>query len=149
MNDYYIHLLILIGISFILAQGFNLTFGVGKLLNLAHVAVYSIGAYVTALLATELQQGFFTCVFASIAVSALFALLIGAISLKLSQDYFAIGTLAFSAVISALLINWKNLTRGVLGITGIPKPQILNIDFNSNINFLFSIGFRKFFQERF
>lgn len=138
--DYYIHLLILICIYLILAQSFNLTFGMGRLFNLAHVAVYAMGAYTTALLSTELEVSFIPCVIASMLLSGVFALSIGAISLRLEQDYFAIGTLAFSSVISALLINWKSLTRGVLGIPGIPRPELWGIDFADNKNFLLLIA---------
>jgi branched-chain amino acid transport system permease protein len=137
--DYYIHLLILICIYLILAQSFNLTFGMGRLFNLAHVAVYAIGAYTTALWSTEGGASFFQCVALSMLLSGLFALLIGAISLRLEQDYFAIGSLAFSSVISALLINWKSVTRGVLGIPGIPRPELWGIDFSVNLNFLYLI----------
>ena len=134
--DYIIHLAILVGIYLILAQSFNLAFGLGKLFNLAHIAVYAIGAYTTALLSTELGYSFWICIPASMVISAIFALLIGGISLKLSQDYFAIGTLAFSAVVTAVLINWKSLTRGVLGIPGIPRPEFYGVDFYENQNFL-------------
>ncbi len=136
MNDYYVHLMILVGIYLILAQGLNIVFGLGGLLNLAHVASYAIGAYTTALLSTELGWSFWVCLPASMFVSAFFALLIGAISLRLTEDYFAIGSLAFSAVVSALLVNWKSLTRGVLGIPGIPRPEFWGIDFYDNKNFL-------------
>lgn len=134
--DYIVHLLILVGIYLILAQSFNLVFGLGKLLNFSHIAVYAIGAYTTALLSTELGWGLWACIPLSMLLGGFFALLIGAISLKLSEDYFAIGTLAFSAVVTALLINWKSLTRGVLGIPGIPRPEIGQIDFYQNRNFL-------------
>jgi len=134
--EYIIHLAILVGIYLILAQSFNIVFGLGRLLNLAQVAAFALGAYTTALLATDLELGVVSCLPASMAVSAFFALLIGAISLKLSEDYFAIGTLAFNAVISALLINCKSVTRGVLGIPGIPRPELFQIDFYENINFL-------------
>jgi len=137
MNDYYIHLMILIGIYWILAQGLNIIFGLGGLLNLAHVAAYAIGAYTTALLSTELNQSFWICLPASMFFSAFLALIVGQISLRLSEDYFAIGSLAFSAVISALLVNWKSVTRGVLGIPGIPRPEFWGIDFYENSNFLF------------
>ena len=133
--EYIIHLGILICIYIILAQSFNLSFGFGGLFNLAHVAAYALGAYTTALLSTEHGVGFFLCLPASMLVAGLLAVLIGAISLKLTQDYFAIGTLAFSAIVTALLINWKSLTRGVLGIPGIPRPEPFGIDFYENINF--------------
>ena len=135
--EYIIHLAILVGIYLILAQSFNLTFGLGRLFNLAHVACYAIGAYAAAILSTELGYSVWICLPAAMICSALFALLIGAISLKLTHDYFAIGTLAFSAVVTAVLINWKSLTRGVLGIPGIPRPEINQIDFYQNSNFLY------------
>ena len=135
-NEYVLHLVILIGIYLLLAQSFNLTFGVGGLFNLAHVATYSLGAYTTALLSTESNAGFLTCIFASVLLSGLFALLIGAISLRLTQDYFAIGTIAFSAIVSSLLINAKSVTHGVLGISGIPRPMIGGVELYENALFL-------------
>lgn len=139
-SEYLIHLVILMGIYAILAQSFNLNFGLGCQFNLAHVASYSIGAYATALLSTELEASFFVCILVSMLLSGLFSLLIGGISARLSQDYFAIGTLAFAAIVSALLINWKSLTRGVLGIPGIPRPELFGIDFNINENFLYLLA---------
>ncbi len=155
VSDYWIHLMILVGIYLILAQSFNINFGLGRLFNLAHVASYAIGAYTTALLSTTpgIEASFLVCMPASMLLAGAFAFLIGAISLKLSADYFAIGTLAFSSVVSALLINWKSLTKGVLGIPGIPRPQLtafgapaggmesvlqpaVLIDFNDNREFL-------------
>ncbi len=139
-SDYGVHLAILVSLYLILAQSLNLTFGLGQLFNLAHVASYAVGAYTTALLSTDYSFPFGVCVAASILLSAVFALLLGLISLRLSTDYFAIGTLAFSSVISALLINWKSVTHGVLGVPGIPRPELLGIDFYDNSNFLALIG---------
>ena len=135
--DYAIHLAILVGIYLILAQSFNLMFGLGNLLNLAHIAAYAIGAYTTALLSTDLEYGFFVCFPVSMFVSGFFSLLIGAIAIKLAHDYFVIGSLAFSAIVTAILINWKSLTRGVLGVPGIPRPEFWGIDFYNNQNFLY------------
>lgn len=138
-SDYGIHLAILISLYLILAQSLNLTLGLGQLFNLAHVASYAIGAYATALLSTECESSFAVCVTTSVLLSGLFAIILGGIALRLSNDYFAIGTLAFSSVVSALLINWKSLTKGVLGIPGIPRPELFGIDFYQNSNFLILI----------
>ena len=139
--DYIIHLLILICIYLILAQSFNVIFGLGGLFNLAHVAVYAIGAYTTALFSTEAEGtvwgSFWFCLVASGLLGGFLALLIGEISMRLSTDYFAVGSIAFSAVVGALLINWKSLTRGVLGIPGIPRPDIFGVDFSKIDNFLY------------
>ncbi len=133
---YLVHLLILIGIYLLLTESFNLIFGLGRLLNLAHVSCYAIGAYTTALLSTSAGYSFWICAPLSMLNAALLALLVAAISLKLDEDYFAVGSLAFNALVNAILINWKSLTRGVLGITGIPRPEMFSIDFYDNINFL-------------
>lgn len=134
-SDYAIHLEILIGISLILAHGLNIVFGYGGLLNLAHVAVYALGAYTTALLSTELGKPAWLCFLASMAVGAFCALPIGAIALRLRGDYFAIGSLAFSAVVTAVLINWKSVTHGVLGIPGIPRPELFGIQMKEGFQF--------------
>jgi branched-chain amino acid transport system permease protein len=135
-SDYTVHLAVLVCIHLILAQSLNFTFGLGSLLNLSHISVYAIGAYTTALLSTDLQYGIGICLPASMIVAGFFALLIGAISLKLTEEYFAVGTLAFSSVVTALLINWKSLTRGVLGIPGIPRPVLFGTELISNRQFL-------------
>jgi branched-chain amino acid transport system permease protein len=138
-SEYTLHLAILVGIYSILAQSFNLTIGLGRQFNLAHVAAYAIGAYTTALGSVDFGLGFFECLIGSALLSGLFAFLLGGIALRLAGDYFAIGTLAFSSIISALLINWKSLTRGVLGIPGIPRPQIGTRIFDDNSYFLLMV----------
>ena len=37
--------------------------------------------------------------------------------------------MGFGFVIYAVALNWTKLTRGPLGIPGIPKPSILGISF--------------------
>lgn len=135
-SEYSTHLAILVGIYLILAQSLNLTFGLGQLFNLAHVASYAIGAYATALLSTEWQLSPLPCICASVILSGAFSLALGAIALRLANDYFAIGTLAFGAIVSSLLINWRSLTHGVLGIPGIPRPELFGLDLYDNRMFL-------------
>jgi len=133
--EYILHLAILVGIYLILAQSCNLTIGLGRLFNLAHVASYALGGYVTALASTELEMGFERCLISSALVAGLFATLLGGIALRLAGDYFAIGTLAFASIVSSLLINWKSVTKGVLGIPGIPRPEIAGVALYDNVQF--------------
>lgn len=138
--EYYLHLAILFCLYVILAQGFNLQFGLARLFNFAHVACYALGAYGVGLASTKLGWGTLPCMLLACLLSVLLSLLIGFISLRLTSDYFAIATLAFSALVSAFLVNWREVTNGVLGITGIPRPAIGAIDFYDNGNFLLLIG---------
>lgn len=139
-NPYLVHLAITIALYLLLAQSLNLALGCGQLFNLAHVAAYAIGAYTTALLATRAGESFWICSGASILVSGCFALLVGAIARRLSSDYLAIGTMACAAIVSALLVNWRSLTNGVLGITGIPRPDPFGAALINNLDFLALIG---------
>lgn len=136
-GEYALHVLILVCISSILAQGFNVCFGLGHLFNLAHVASYSIGAYTVAILSVDYGYSFWPCLASAVLMCVLFSVLLGGISLRLKGDYFAIGSLAFSFVVLALLINWRELTRGVLGIAGIPRPEVFGKEFYESSDFFF------------
>ena len=51
-------------------------------------------------------------------------------------DYLALVTLGFSFVTYAVLINWTELTRGPLGISGIPRPTLFGFGTNENLVYL-------------
>lgn len=140
MEEYFIHLSILYLQYLLLAHGLNFSFGLGRLFNLAHVSAYALGAYTAALLSTSYGWGFFSCCAASIGVTALFSVLLGSISLRLRDDYFAIGSLAFHQLVVAVLMNWKELTGGVLGIAGIPRPEVGGVMLLQNLYFLVLSG---------
>ncbi len=138
--EYGIHLCVLCLIYSLLVSGFNISFGMGNLLNFSHVAIYGVGAYASAILSVDYSWPFWACLIASGLICSLFSLSLGVVSLRLSRDYFAIGSLAFSFLMSALFINWKELTRGVLGIPGIPRPLFFNGMFEDNLDFLFGLA---------
>ncbi|MCR4277838.1 MAG: branched-chain amino acid ABC transporter permease [Candidatus Berkelbacteria bacterium] len=136
ISGYFVHLLIIISIYLILALSLQLSVGFTGLLNLGHIAFYAIGAYASALLA-KAGMPFWLCILAAGLLPMVFAYVLSLATSKLKGDYFALATLGFSFVIYSLALNWTNVTNGPLGLPQIPKPQILGIDFSSNINFLF------------
>jgi len=135
VSAYFIHLLILIAIYLILAISLQLTIGFTGLLNLGHIAFYAIGAYTSALLSLA-GWPFWLCLLLAGTVAMLFGFLLSVPTNKLKGDYLALATLGFTFVIYAVTLNWTGLTRGPLGLPGIPRPEILGISFVSNINFL-------------
>ncbi|MBD3327980.1 hypothetical protein GF340_01620 [Candidatus Peregrinibacteria bacterium] len=46
--------------------------------------------------------------------------------LRVSNDSFAVIGLAAMLAVEALIISWDDLTNGLLGIPGIPRPEIAN-----------------------
>ena len=135
IEAYFIHLLILIGIYLILAISLQLALGYSGLLNLGHVAFYAIGAYTSALLTLNGYNFLFSFIMAGI-IAMIFGYLLSLPTNKLKGDYLALATLGFSYVVYAVLLNWTSLTRGPLGLPGIPKPMILGLNFSNNFSFL-------------
>lgn len=135
LSAYFIHLLILVGIYIILAISLQLAVGFTGLLNLGHIAFYCIGAYGSALLALT-GFPFWLYFLAAGILAALFGFLLSIPTNKLKGDYLALATLGFSFVIYALALNWTSLTRGPLGLPGIPRPTLFGFIFSNNLSFL-------------
>jgi len=149
-STYLIHLLILVGIYLILAISLQLSVGFTGLLNLGHIAFYAIGAYVSALLALN-GYPFWFCFLSAGIIAMLFGFFLSLPTNKLKGDYLALATMGFSFVVYAVALNWTSLTRGPLGLPGIPKPKILGLSFADNFSFLiltFAIALISYFIIR-
>lgn len=135
IEDYLIHLLILICIYFILAISLQISMGFTGMLNMGHIAFYGIGAYTSALLVLN-DLPFWIAFLCAGIIAMIFGYILSIPIKKLKGDYLALATMGFSFVIYAILLNWTKLTRGPLGIPGISKPIIFGITFLSNFEFL-------------
>jgi len=134
--EYLLHLLILIGIYVMLSQSLSLSAGFGGMISLAHAGFYGVGAYTAALLSVNYQVPFLLILPTAMLLSGILALLVSAIALRTIDDYFIICTLGIQAVVFALMNNWMNLTRGPLGIPGIPSIHFWEIEIQSKWSFL-------------
>jgi branched-chain amino acid transport system permease protein len=103
--------------------------------NLGHIAFFGIGAYVSALLTLNGFSFWIGFLFAGV-VAAFFGFLLSIPTRKLKGDYLGLATLGFSFVVYAVLLNWVELTRGPLGLPGIPKPELFGFVFSDNLFFL-------------
>jgi branched-chain amino acid transport system permease protein len=130
------HLIILIAIFGILALGLNLIMGETGLLSIAHAVFYAIGAYGSAILMKTLDINFFLALLLSMVISALFAYLVGLIFSKFRGDYYALATISLNIIVFTVLLNWKELTNGALGIAAIPRPELFGFVINTKIEFL-------------
>ena len=126
----FIDLAILIMTYIMLGWGLNIVVGLAGLLDLGYVAFYAVGAYSFALLSTHFEYiGFWTALPLAGMLAALWGVILGFPVLRLRGDYLAIVTLAFGEIIRVVLLNWYDFTGGPNGISGIPKPTFLGMDF--------------------
>ena len=133
--SYLLHIIILVCLYSMLSLSLNLVVGLTGMFNLGHIAFFGIGAYCSALLAF---QGIpvMACIFLGALLSGIIGYLIGIPTLKLKGDYLAIATLGFGEFIRAVLNNWMGLTRGPMGLPGIPKPTIFSFQIVSVESYL-------------
>jgi branched-chain amino acid transport system permease protein len=134
--EYLLHLLILVGIYVMLSQSLNLSAGFSGMISLAHAGFYGVGAYTAALLTVNYQLPFLLVLPVAMLLSGLLALIVSAIALRTIDDYFIICTLGIQVIIFSLMNNWMSLTKGPLGIPGIPSIQLFGIDIESKWTFL-------------
>jgi len=114
-------------ITSLIGIGFNLLLGYNGLLSLGHAAFFSIGAYSFTILMKMLNiKSFELLLLFALAITILFATLIGFISLRHIKIYFVLITLAFNQTIFALIYKLYWLTRGSDGLT-VPTPIILGM----------------------
>jgi branched-chain amino acid transport system permease protein len=115
-----------------LGWGLNIVVGLAGLLDLGYVAFYAVGAYSYALLSQQFGLSFWILLPLAGILSAFWGVILGFPVLRLKGDYLAIVTLAFGEIIRLVLINWRDVTNGSAGISGIPKATLFGISFDAS-----------------
>ncbi len=141
-SEYQIYVMALAFIWAIAVYGLNIITGFCGQLNLAHGGFFAIGAYVVAILTVDHGWAFWPAFVASGVFSAVFGFLVGIVSLRLKEHYFAIFTLCVGFIIYLLLDKWEALTHGSLGIINIAPPEGFGlIDFTETVPFYYLVLF--------
>jgi branched-chain amino acid transport system permease protein len=123
VSEFYVTLLNYIGLASLVALGCGLVTGVGGLTSFGQAAFVGVGAYTTAMLTTQAGWSPWLTVFAGLAITAAVALVLGAITLRLSGHFLPVGTIAWGISIYYLFANVDGL-GGQTGLTGIPPLRV-------------------------
>jgi branched-chain amino acid transport system permease protein len=113
----------------LLAMSLNLLIGTTGLVSFGHAAYFGMGAYSFGLLMQSGGWSIPAAIAVAILATALLALVVGALCVRLSEIYFAFLTLAFQMLLHSLILSWIGLTGGDQGLMGgIPKPAFWGIE---------------------
>ena len=134
--EYILHLLILLCFYTLLSQSLNLSAGYTGLISLAQAGFYGIGAYTTAILSTQFGFSFWLNLPLAMLISGAIAFVVSLIALRTVEDYFIICTLGIQVILFSLMNNLMDVTRGPLGIPGIPSISFFGMSLDSKISFL-------------
>jgi ABC-type branched-subunit amino acid transport system permease subunit len=107
-----------------LALSYDLSVGHAGTVTLAHPAFLGIGAYTAGILVTRFETPFLPAMMAAVVLAGAVALAVGVPFFRLSDVFFAIGTLGFAFMVQIVAVNWQEVTRGALCITRIPRPLL-------------------------
>ena len=124
VTDFYVTLLNYIGLATLVALGLVLLTGVVGVISFGQQAFVGLAAYTTALLTTAWGVSPWLSLFAALAITALAALVLGFITLRLSGHYLALSTIAWAIAIYHLFGNAEFLGR-YNGIGGLPRITVL------------------------
>lgn len=137
-NEYLVHVMILTFIYTILASGLDLLVGYTGSLILGYAGFYAIGAYVSTLLVMKTGLSPWAGMVAGGLVSMVSGLVFAVPALRLRGPYLAISSLGFGVIVYLMLTNLVDITRGPLGIPGIPPlPGVGPIDFSEREHFYY------------
>ena len=127
---YLVFFLVIALIYALLCLGLALQWGFTGLFNVGVAGFFAVGAYASAILTGPDDPGrlggFGLPIplgwLGGMAAAALAALAVGALTLRLRQDYLAIATFGVAVVIQLLALNAEAVTGGAFGIGFIPRP---------------------------
>lgn len=118
------NLLVLIAINVILVASLDLLMGTAGLLSLGHAGFMGIGAYTSALLVIHYRVPFLLAFAAAATAGGIAGLFIGYPSLRLRHHYFVLVTFIFGIILTLLFTSLVGITRGPMGLPGIPFASI-------------------------
>ncbi|MDR8864383.1 hypothetical protein FEP93_04820 [Burkholderia multivorans] len=124
LGGYYLHALIIAMIFLLPAHGLNLILGYTGMLSLAQGVFFGIGAYTSALLSMRFGTPFMLNIVLSGIVAGVVALPLGIPALRLRTYSFVMCTLGFVVIAQTVAKNWISVTRGDMGLAGIPAPKL-------------------------
>ncbi len=138
LPEFYVTLLNYIGLYAIVALGLVMLTGVGGLTSFGQAAFAGLGAYTTAYLTTVHGVSPWLTLPAGLLVTAVVALSLGLVTLRLSGHFLPLGTIAWGISLYYLFGNIAAL-GGHTGISGIPPLVLFDLEIRSGREFFYLI----------
>jgi branched-chain amino acid transport system permease protein len=93
-------------------------------INLAQAAFFGLGAYAVGLGTVSWGMSFWVSLLLGVSVATAAGFLLGLTTLRLGGHYLAMITISFQQIFDLVLVNWRDVTQGPDGISGIARPTV-------------------------
>ena len=127
LPDFWIAQLNYIGLYALVCMGLVLLTGVGGLTSFGQAAFVGVGAYTTAYLTLNTDMSPWLTLFVGLGLTAISALVVGAITLRMSGHYLPLATIAWGLSLYYLMGNMDALGK-YDGLLGLKSLSIGNVD---------------------
>ncbi|HEY0421361.1 MAG TPA: ABC transporter permease, partial [Acetobacteraceae bacterium] len=114
-----------------LALSLTLVAGTVGQVSLGHAGLLAIGGYASALLTLDLGLPVGVAVLLAGVVTALLGTALVAPAFRLRGHYISIATLGIGEIVGLVILNWESLTRGPIGVAGIPPLELGSVELDS------------------
>lgn len=128
--DFWITQLNYIGLSAIVSLGLVVLTGVAGLTSFGQAAFVGVGAYTSAYLSVTLGISPWLTLFVGLALSVLVAVVLGALTLRMSGHYLPLATIAWGLALNYSMANMEFLGK-YDGILGVPPLMIGDMSLGS------------------
>jgi ABC-type branched-subunit amino acid transport system permease subunit len=113
------------------AASLNLVYGFAGLLSFAQLGFWGAGGYCAAIMVMDYGRSFWE----GLAVAGLLCLVlsvaVGVAIIRTTRHAFVVVTLTFALLAALIARDWVEVTRGPLGIPGLPPPHLFGIVFDT------------------
>jgi len=138
-NEYYLNVLIIIGINSIIVMGLDLLMGYTGQISLGHAAFYGIGAYVSGVLSAKWGVSPLMGLLVALVGVSVIAFAVGNPTLRLHGHYLAMATLGFGIIVFIFFQELIFLTGGPSGLVGIETMTLFGITFDSDRSYYYLV----------
>jgi branched-chain amino acid transport system permease protein len=130
LDNYWLGVANLIGITVIAVTGLNILVGYCGQLSIGHVGFMAVGAYTAAILTSKAGVPFLAALICSGLTAGTIGLIFGMPSVRVKGFYLAITSIAAQFIIIWVINHWKSLTGGFTGIS-VPYASIGGLVFDT------------------
>lgn len=109
-----------------MATSLNVALGFGGMYQFHHGVFYGVGAYAVSLMLMKTALPVVLCFFMAPFVSAVLALIMAFICVRLSKLYFGMLQLSLGSLVWAVTFRWYSFTGGDDGLHGVPIPSLIS-----------------------
>src|SRR6195256_5550621 len=119
---YYGYLLGTLATTALVGIGLNVLLGLAGEVSLGQGGFLALGAYGVGILTTKAGLGFWEALPLAVLLVAAISAVLSVPALRVTGPYLAMVTIAFGFIVESVSVEFRNLTGGASGLTGIPAP---------------------------